>query len=232
MLPYSPSVDHVGWFTQDVASAGLAAKVLVEGWDSVAPPSRSLVLGVPVGPYLTQAEPATIAAFETTLAGLIARDVVVRRVPMFDDIATIAEHHRAISLAEFSDEHADRFARLGTLFRPISAMRFDVGQHITPEARAAGAASRFALRQRLETAIDAHAIDAWACPSTLGPAPVGLASTGDAAMNLPWTHAGLPSVSIPAGRVAGMPVGLQLATHFGADEALLAAAQSIETLLG
>jgi Asp-tRNA(Asn)/Glu-tRNA(Gln) amidotransferase A subunit family amidase len=232
MLPFSPSVDHVGWFTQDVAGSRLVAGVLAEGWDDVAPPSRSLVLGVPVGPYLAQAEPAAIAAFEATLAGLIARDVVVRRVPMFDDIATVAEHHRAISLAEFSDVHADRFRRLGSLFRPISAMRFDVGQTVTPAARAAGAASRVALRERLQSAMDAHEIDAWACPSTLGPAPAGLASTGDAAMNLPWTHSGLPSVSIPAGRVAGMPVGLQLVGRFDADGALFAAAQSIEMLIG
>jgi len=41
-------------------------------------------------------------------------------------------------------------------------------------------------------------------------------------MNLPWTNAGCPSISIPAGRAAnGLPLGLQLIAPFMADELLL-----------
>ena len=45
-------------------------------------------------------------------------------------------------------------------------------------------------------------------------------------MNLPWTHAGMPAVTLPAGRAAnGLPLGLQLVARFGEDEALLSWAQ-------
>ena len=51
-------------------------------------------------------------------------------------------------------------------------------------------------------------------------------------MNLPWTHAGLPSLVIPAGFAAnGLPLGLQLATAFGSDEELLVWGESIATAL-
>ncbi|MDP2328822.1 MAG: amidase family protein, partial [Dehalococcoidia bacterium] len=71
----------------------------------------------------------------------------------------------------------------------------------------------------------------WAMPAANGPAPVGLRSTGDPAMNLPWTHAGLPAITIPTGSVEAMPLGLQLAGRFGGDEALVEVAARLETLL-
>ncbi|MFC7136947.1 amidase family protein [Halobaculum litoreum] len=40
-------------------------------------------------------------------------------------------------------------------------------------------------------------------------------------LNLPWTHAGLPTVGLPAGAVDGLPVGIQVVAGFGRDERLL-----------
>jgi Asp-tRNA(Asn)/Glu-tRNA(Gln) amidotransferase A subunit family amidase len=51
-------------------------------------------------------------------------------------------------------------------------------------------------------------------------------------MNLPWTHAGLPTLTLPMGRSAeGMPLGLQLAGSFNEDEELLALGALIERRL-
>jgi Asp-tRNA(Asn)/Glu-tRNA(Gln) amidotransferase A subunit family amidase len=51
-------------------------------------------------------------------------------------------------------------------------------------------------------------------------------------MNLPWTHSGLPTLTIPAGfTAAGLPLGLQLAGRWHGDEALLAWAERIEDVL-
>ena len=69
--------------------------------------------------------------------------------------------------------------------------------------------------------MDEHGIDLWLSPSAQGPAPRGLASTGDPVMNLPWTHAGLPVLGVPAGRNAeGLPMGLQITGRWRADEDL------------
>jgi Asp-tRNA(Asn)/Glu-tRNA(Gln) amidotransferase A subunit family amidase len=50
-------------------------------------------------------------------------------------------------------------------------------------------------------------------------------------MNIPWTHAGLPAISLPAGEREGLPLGLQLAARWREDELLLAFAAEIESAL-
>jgi Asp-tRNA(Asn)/Glu-tRNA(Gln) amidotransferase A subunit family amidase len=48
-------------------------------------------------------------------------------------------------------------------------------------------------------------------------------------MNLPWTHAGMPAITLPAGRAGdGLPVGLQLVGESDEDELLLAWSELIE----
>ncbi len=231
VLYYSPSVDHVGFFTQDAAGARLVASVLLDEWrgDLVAP--GAITLGVPDGPYLDQAEPAAREAFEASLRTLVSAGVTVRRVPALADIEAVTERHRALATAEFHDQHLERFARWGSLVRGASSALFDAGAAVTPSQRAEGATSRGALRATLEGLMNQHSLDAWACPAATGPAPLGLRSTGDPAMNLPWTHAGMPALTLPAGRVDSMPVGLQLAGRFGGDEGLLAMAEVLEPLL-
>jgi Asp-tRNA(Asn)/Glu-tRNA(Gln) amidotransferase A subunit family amidase len=50
-------------------------------------------------------------------------------------------------------------------------------------------------------------------------------------MNLPWTHAGLPALNLPNGTIGGLPVGLQLAGWWNADEELLQWASEIERVI-
>lgn len=230
-VAYSRSVDHVGWFTHDVAGARLVASVMYEDWRDAEVTSGLPVVGVPVGPYLAQLQPAALASFEATIAALEARGVTVRRVPFLEDIAGLNARHRAIATAEFGDTHAERFLRWGSMFRAASAALFDAAQRVTPEARAEGFASRLELRARIDAASERHRIDVWASMPALGPAPLGLTSTGDPVMCVPWTHAGVPDITIPAGTIDGLPVGLQLAGRFGRDEEFLDAAERIEALL-
>jgi Asp-tRNA(Asn)/Glu-tRNA(Gln) amidotransferase A subunit family amidase len=51
-------------------------------------------------------------------------------------------------------------------------------------------------------------------------------------MNLPWTHAGLPVISLPASiSEAGLPLGLQLAGRWYGDEVLLEWGADLERIL-
>jgi len=89
------------------------------------------------------------------------------------------------------------------------------------------------LRRTLNTLMDLHGIDLWISPAATGPAPKGLASTGNPIMNLPWTQVGFPTLGLPSGfNRDGLPLGIQLAAGFNRDEDLLAWGVGIEKALG
>jgi Asp-tRNA(Asn)/Glu-tRNA(Gln) amidotransferase A subunit family amidase len=80
--------------------------------------------------------------------------------------------------------------------------------------------------------METFGLDVWISPAAPGAAPEGLDYTGDAIMNLPWTHAGLPTLSLPAGKNAeGLPLALQVTARWYADEELLAWCADLEEAL-
>ena len=56
-------------------------------------------------------------------------------------------------------------------------------------------------------------------------------STGDHVMQMPWTYAGWPCLSIPTGKVDGLPVAVQLIAPPDADEVLLQLGAELEPVL-
>lgn len=233
VIPYSLSVDHVGLFTQDVDGMQLAASVLCDFWKPADVGSVLPVLGVPEGPYLQQASAEGLRAFEGQLARLQATGYVVRRVPAFADIRAINLRHRDLTIAEIAAVHSPWFAQYETVYRPRTAALIRHGQGISVEEASTARHGRRELRETLEATMRAAGIDLWVCPPATGTAPAGIDSTGNPIMNLPWTHAGLPVVTLPAGQdEAGLSYGLQCAAPFGADERLLAWAGPLAEALG
>jgi Asp-tRNA(Asn)/Glu-tRNA(Gln) amidotransferase A subunit family amidase len=51
-------------------------------------------------------------------------------------------------------------------------------------------------------------------------------------MNLPWTNAGVPALTVPCGHVGDLPLGLQVVAPFGDDESLLAWGEGIAAAVG
>ena len=228
---FSRTVDHVGLFTQDVAGMAMAASVLCRDWRAAVRPDRLPVLGVPDGPYLEQTEPDALQSFEEQLLMLQVAGCTVKRVPALADIVELDKLHRRLILGEFAREHAELFRLYETLYRPRTAEGIRTGQTVGDDELAAARAHCVTLRERLAGTMEQAGIDLWVCPAATGPAPAGIESTGDPCMNLPWTHAGLPAVTVPAGKAAnGLPLGLQMVARFGEDERLLAWAQQIAPL--
>lgn len=231
LILFSESVDHVGLFTQDVAGMQLAAAVTCDSWRPVPEggrPARQPILGVPDGPYLQQASPEALAVFGEQLIRLEEAGYTVRRVPALENIEAVARRHRALIAAEIAQVHAAWFAEYKSLYRPRTAEIIREGRAVSDEALAAARTGCEALRSELEKLMREAGIDVWISPAAPGPAPAGIHATGDPAMNLPWTHAGMPAVTVPAGHAAnGLPLGLQCVAPFMADEQLLVWAEPL-----
>jgi Asp-tRNA(Asn)/Glu-tRNA(Gln) amidotransferase A subunit family amidase len=234
VVPLSPSLDHVGILTTDVASAALAAGVLCRDWRAAEVDVNGLpVLGVPEGPYLDRAGAVAQAHFRATLQRVAAAGFVVQPVPVMADFAAIVERHYRLVAGEAATVHAQWLSTYRERLHPETIALIERGMAVTAAELDAARDGREALRDELTAALGAHGIDAWIAPSAVGPAPEGLARTGDPVMNLPWTHAGLPVVGLPSGtNDAGLPLGVQLVGRWQADEAVLAWAGAVERVLG
>lgn len=231
VIPLAPSVDHVGTLTADVAGAALAAGILCADWKP-AVPARRPVLGVPEGPYLSRPTEEGQLHFHATCRRLSEAGFEVWSMPLMPDFEEIEARHRRLVAAEAAQVHQEWFRRFRNLYAPQTADLIKRGQTVTAEELARDLAGRELLRNELTASMDAHGIDLWLSPPALGPAPRGLAATGDPIMNLPWTHAGVPTLGIPAGLNAeGMPMGLQIAGRWQEDEILLAWGADLERVL-
>ena len=221
LLLCSPSLDHVGVFTPDMMGMHIAAAALCDNWQPRTA-QRPPVLGVPDGPFLQQASPEAFAAFEQQVVQLRDAGYAVRRVPLFEDIGEIAAGHTRLVQGEMARSHRTWFGQYADLYRPRTAQAIRNGEQIEPRLLEEARGARGALRQRLEATMEHHGIDIWLSPPALGPAPSGIAATGDPAMNLPWTNTGLPTITFPAGRARnGLPLGLQCTGHWMDDERVL-----------
>ena len=140
--------------------------------------------------------------------------------------------HKTGRAAEAARVHAEWFSRYGDSYHAKTADLIRRGQPVSDAELSQALAGREKLRRELTALMDEHSLDLWVSPAAPGPAPKGLDSTGDPVMNLPWTHSGLPTVCLPAGKCgAGLPMGLQIAARWYVDEALLAWAGNMEALL-
>ncbi len=228
VIPSALSVDTVGYFTQDVAGARLAADVLCDEWRTVPTPRDQPTLGIPEGPYLDQTGDTGRAAFEGHVDQLASNGYDIERVPVLEDVEAVNERHEQLVAAEMALVHEEWVREYADRYADATRELIERGQDVTAGEMARGRHGRESLRTALQRSMEEHGIDIWIAPSAPGPAPAGIDDTGDPVMNLPWTHAGLPTVSLPAGKTdAGLPVGLQCATWFDGDEDLLAWADGI-----
>lgn len=231
VIPVSRSLDHVGLFAQDVAGLRMVAALLCQDWRERSARRRPR-LALADGPWLNRLDAGSRAALEAQLARLHAAGYTLQRVAVFDDFDRMEHLHRALMAHEMAQEHRAWFAEYEPLYRPGTAELIRAGQQVSATTAQEARAGRQQTRQVLQERMEAAGIDLWLSPAATGPAPAGISATGDPVMNLPWTHAGLPTLSLPAGRTAqGLPLGLQVSSRHGEDELLLAWAEDLAQAL-
>lgn len=230
VIPLSTSLDHIGFFTTDAAGAELMAGHLCQNWRA-ARPGRKPVLGVPEGPYLNHARPEGLAHFHAVCDKLAAAGFTIKSVPALPHFDEIAHQHRLLMAAEAAHFHQRWYEQYEALYHPKTVELIRAGQIYSENDIQAAQQAKIRVRQDLTDLMTRHDLDLWISPSATGPAPEGLDSTGDPIMNLPWTNAGLPTLTLPSGfNENGLPLGLQLTGRWQGDEELLAYGKVVERL--
>ena len=234
VIPLSPSLDHVGWFAPDVALATAVATALRRPLGTAQRPSADRpVLALPIGPYLERAGTIALDHLRQVRHGLEDSGYKILEVDAFADLDAIEARHGLIVDGEAATVHAGWYERHAELYEARTRALIERGRGVRADALGAALIGRARLRRELTALMDLHRIDLWLSPAAAGPAPAGLESTGDPVMNLPWTHAGLPTLALPAGADDdGLPLAIQLAGRWDQDEALLAWGRGIEEALG
>lgn len=222
LVPLSPSLDQVGFFTPDISGAALTASILCKDWRADTKPLGPPILGVPEGPYLDRASDEGLAHFEQVQQHLTEAGFAVRAVPAMPNFDDIVTRHNQLMAAEAARVHQNWFRPFQDVYHPKTAALLEHGEKVSLVEAETARAARKRLRRELHELMDTHSLSAWIAPAAPGAAPAGIDSTGDPIMNLPWTQAGMPVVSIPTGQNAtGLPLGTQVVGRFNADEMLL-----------
>jgi Asp-tRNA(Asn)/Glu-tRNA(Gln) amidotransferase A subunit family amidase len=232
VIPLSPSLDHIGFFTPNVQISIQTAPVLYNDWNQPTQPLKKPRLGIPEGPYLNSLPKDGMIHFEQVCRLLENAGYKIEHIQVMDDFSEIRSRHDVILSAEAAQVHAEWFQKFARLYSAKFNELIQRGQKVTNDELQSALAARDHFRADMRRTFLDHDIDLWICPSTLGAAPRGLESTGDPIMNLPWTQAGLPAINLPAGKNRDeLPLGLQVVGNWYKDESLLFWAKGLEEAL-
>ena len=232
-----PSFDTAGWFAS-------RASVLARVGDVLLPEPAPGLAGPGLGPLVKAEEawmnapPATAAALGRALEAaqdLLGKALTLTVAP--EGLGTLYEHFRCAMAEEAWTTLGPWIEATQPEFGPGVKERFATAKAMDPAKAAAGRAFRQGFRARMEALLAGGAVLAF--PTSPVPAPkLGLSLEGQNAVRESTMgvtaiagFAGLPEVTLPAGRVEGAPVGLSLLAGRGRDRALLALAERLAGLL-
>jgi aspartyl-tRNA(Asn)/glutamyl-tRNA(Gln) amidotransferase subunit A len=228
VIPLAWSLDHVGALTRSVEDAALALGVLAGRELTVAPPAAPTLAIAPE--LIERAEAGTADHVRATAAAFAhagARVVEIALPPSFARLhaagLTVLQVEAAAYHAADFKAHADEY---GAGIR--AAIEAGLARPAVEYVHADRA--RLAFRADVMPLLERH--HALLTPTAPGPAPSGLASTGDAWFCAPWSAAGVPAITLPSGVApSGLPFAVQLVGAAGREAALLGAAAWCERVL-
>src|SRR5688500_12212088 len=182
IIPLSPSLDHVGFFVPDVESAIDAARVLLSDWDEPIEPLKKPRLGIPEGPYMQNVSQESLAHFENVYKLLEGAGYELQHIQVMPDYAEIRLRHDVILAAEAAQVHVEWFAKFESLYSAKFTELIGRGRSVTDSQLEDAFSGRDRFRADMRRSFLDQNIDVWISPSTVGPAPKGLDSTGDPVM--------------------------------------------------
>ena len=246
-FPVSDALDHMGFLARSVNDVAYAFNMLrnltATGADSIALPevpmdaqSGLAPLASPRLAYVRTPFDERITtdqqqAMQSTIAKLRAQGAVVQEFALPDEYWTGVDAMFCLLEAEGGAVHRDHVARFPD--RLSVHIKELVAQGAARSAFEYLAARNLQARLRADATAQLKGFDAFLTVPAPGPAPEGLATTGDPIFCALWSFLGLPALNIPIGHAAnGLPLGLQLVAAYRQDAHLLRAGRWIEIALG
>lgn len=257
VLPLADSLDHVGVLASEPADCRLVASVLAGApVASAGAPGAAAFAGAP-GAAASAEAPAASVGTEPPVAWLgsspgpavdpdvasCARSALARAGVTVADAALpyaaeIREAFTAIQSGEVVAVHADRLDAAPDRFDPETLDRLRAAAHVRGWQYVRALADRERGRSHVAALLARHPV--LAQPTVPIVAPLlqtrtihhGVAEQSPVravllAHTLPWNLLGLPALSVPAGAVAGLPVGLQLVCAPGHEARLFSLAAAV-----
>jgi amidase len=216
--PLAPSLDTLGLFGRRASDLGPLVEALGAGLPAARPRGREPRLGLCRTPQWALCAPESREAVERAAAALARAGAEVREVE--PDLDGLFEAQRTIMAAEVALSFSGLAASRGGELSPVLRELIRSGEATRPAELSAARALAQHAAARLPQAFSG--VDALLTPAALGEAPLGLAATGDPAVNRIWTLLGVPALALPAVTgPSGMPVGVQLVAPRRADLLLL-----------
>jgi Asp-tRNA(Asn)/Glu-tRNA(Gln) amidotransferase A subunit family amidase len=231
---FSETLDQLGTFTRSVADAARLASALADAGRIAPvpalpgkPPRFAYLDGFPWTQEVDCDADDTLDAAATRLRQHGAEVVALGFPARWREAHLV---HRAIMLYEAASHLCTLQDRERARLSPKLNAALDEGRGIRRADYDAALAHRSAAIAYFTAWLADY--DAIIAPPAPGPAPAGLASTGDPSCCTLWSLTGFPALSLPIGCAAnGLPLGMQLATPAGADDRLLAVAAWCEARL-
>ena len=230
IIPFSTTLDHVGYFTHDLDGAAFIASLFCNEWHFYNKlRNEKPVIGIPDNAFINQAENIIQNTFNLTVDKLEKIGFTVIRTSLFNDIEEINKKHKQLAAREFADTHRDWYANYMHLYSTHSAQLIEDGFLITNNAIKEILSFRKKVMSDIDNLIDKEGIDLWISPSVLTLPPLGLTSTGSPLMNLPWTFTGVPTITIPVSKTSlNLPIGLQFSGRMNGLKDLFVDIRSIK----
>ena len=244
VLPFSWSLDTVGWMTRSVEDAALLLRVMV-GADAEDPAtSRSHTgdylselesggpprIGLLRGFFMDEADGETRKHVEGVAKKLSKQGATIEEFSLPESFESALEDQRVIATAEGAAVHQQAYEKQAERYRPLlrETLREGLGIDAVTYSRAQERRVRFGVDMQSLS----READLLLTPTTPSPALPDLTNTGNSMFQGPWTSCGLPTITLPSGvATSGLPLGIQLVAGSFEEAKLLSAARWCERVL-
>ncbi len=250
VLPLSWNLDHVGPIAKTVEDAAIlyeviagydprdpnsvARDVISRGWDNVLRGRDNIPtcrIAFAVGDYIEEAEPGILAAARQAANAFRALGVEVVEVEI-PRLREAAAANGTMVVADAAAFHRERFLEHPDWFGADVRERLKKGRAVTSTEYALARRAQSELKRYFDLFFEQY--DLLMLPTTAAvAAPIeGLDSAAYAPkltrFTAPFNLTGLPALTIPCGKVDGLPIGLQLVGKAWDEAGVLRAGRAYE----